>query len=152
MRKRLLLAGLLCTMGINTLMAQISNTETTITLTSTLNMSCHPRRVHPQFDFMPSSSPSNVYQMYIEFIHWDNPGIMTRMPASGYYNCTVTNTFTANGPVISIDVPGAVFPTVDNTVLMWDFMYTLGKVYLVNTSTNTTYSQNWEYDQFYCTW
>jgi hypothetical protein len=148
MKQRLLLTFLLCALNISALFAQISNTETTITLAS----GSSPSRWVCQENNIASSDANNVYQVYIEYEDGDNYGMFTRLPAIGYYNCTVTNSPNGYGPNIVISVPGATFPTVNNTMLMWDLVQTKGRVFLRNTSTSVDYSQVWEYDEYRCPW
>lgn len=146
MKTRLLLFLALCAASLNGLIAQISNTETTIMLASSAPL---PSQICP-WNNVPSSSAGNVYQVYIEFEDGDNFGANKRLPTTGTYNCTVTNTPNSYGANIFIDVPAANFPTVNNTSLMWDLVQTKGVVHLINTTTNTTYHQFWEYDQYRC--
>lgn len=143
---RILLFILLCHVSVAGLFSQISNTATYIKLES---ISFPPSRVCPWND-VPPSSAGHVYQMYIEYADGDNSGAPGRMPTSGYYNCTVTNTPNSYGPSIGITVPGASFPTPANTALGWDLVQTTGVVVLKNLTTNTEYHQSWEYDQYVC--
>jgi hypothetical protein len=146
MKKKSFLPVLLCLLYAPQLFAQISNTETNITLSS---INFVPSQVC-QWINPPSSNAGNLYEMYIEYEDGDNFGLPNRMPATGYSSCTVTNTPNAFGANISIDVPTANFPTVNNTIFAWDLVMTRGRVVLKNLTTTTEYIQHWEYDQYVC--
>jgi hypothetical protein len=146
MKKHLLFLASTLLLATPLLFAQISNTETVITLASSAPL---PSRVC-FWNNIPSSGPGNVYQVYIEFEDGDNLGAPKRLPATGYYNCTVTNTPNSFGPNIVIDAPAAAFPTPSNTIFGWSLVDTKGKVTLLNTSTNVTTHQIFEYDQYVC--
>lgn len=144
MKQRLLLPVLLCLVNMPSLFAQISNTETNITLTSYAmvdGMVCSD---------VPSTGPGHAYRMYVLFEDGDNLGIPKRLPATDYYSCVLTKTTNSIGPVISMDVPGANFPTVNNTSLGWDLQQTKGVVFWEDIIGGGTYHQRWEYNQLIC--
>lgn len=148
MRQRLFVLFMLCLAGMPNLFAQISNTATTITLSSS---SFVPSQVC-SWNNVASSGPGVSYEMSVGFEDGDDFGNWKILPASGYYSCTVTNTPNSNGPNIVINVPGAVFPTTSNTINGWDLAMTKGTVTLrkITSSGVTTYYQPWEYDQYVC--